>query len=51
MGREKEEQIVREEQARRHAKKCSVCGEPLLTAAESSKGICSHCQSIVNKAD
>ncbi len=48
MGREKEEMIVREEQARQRAKKCEICGQPLLTAAERSAVTCSSCQKAAN---
>jgi hypothetical protein len=44
MGQEKEERLVREEQTRLHAKKCDLCGQPLLVASERSTGVCSSCQ-------
>lgn len=48
MGREKERQIVREEQIRVHAKKCVYCGQPLLSVSEVSTKTCSSCQSSIN---
>jgi hypothetical protein len=55
MGREKEEQIIREERARERAKAegkvCGICGEPLLTSAERSRGLCAQCQRTMDKDD
>jgi hypothetical protein len=55
MGREKEEQIVREERARQRARDegdiCGACGEPLLTEDEQFEGVCDRCQAIMNRDD
>jgi hypothetical protein len=46
MGREKEERLVREEQARLHAPKCEICGNPLLVVGE--RRVCSSCSEKIN---
>jgi hypothetical protein len=54
MGRAKEERLEREEQARARAKRdghVCLCGEPLLTADEQAKHLCSRCQANMNKDD
>ena len=43
MGRQKEELLEREEQARRQAPKCEICGEPLLSSKERTTKACSSC--------
>ncbi len=43
MGRQKEEQLEREEQARMHAPKCDICGQPLLASKERASKICASC--------
>ena len=52
MGREKDEHLVREENARERARQDgNVCGcfEPLLTAEERTAGLCSRCQHNLEK--
>lgn len=55
MGREKEQKIVREEQAQQRArnegKVCGICTQPLLTAKEQSSGICAGCRHTMYKDD
>jgi len=55
MGYEKEQQIVREEQARQRAKEegkvCGVCGAPLIATRERSSGVCGNCDNTMNKDD
>ena len=48
MGQEKEKQLEREEQVRMYAKKCGICGQPLLATHENSSGFCSGCQKATN---
>jgi uncharacterized OB-fold protein len=47
MGQEKEAQTVREEQARNHARKCEICGQPILAG----RGVCPDCKAVTSKND
>jgi hypothetical protein len=55
VGQEKEDRIVREENARRNAKEdgkvCAACSQPLLTAKEQSSGICYNCEATADEDD
>jgi hypothetical protein len=55
MGQEKEAQILREEQAREHAKReghiCAACTQPLFTEYEQSEGLCIDCLATMPKDD
>ena len=48
MGRAKEEQLEREEQARLHAPKCEICNSPLMTPSERSNRCCSGCRKAMD---
>jgi hypothetical protein len=47
MGREKEEQIVRDERERARARQegyvCDICGSALLESAERRRKLCARC--------
>jgi hypothetical protein len=55
MGREKEEQVVREERARQRAREvghvCWVCGQPLLTSEERTSKTCAYHTHVFEKDD
>ena len=55
MGREKEEQIIREENAQRAARRsgkvCVYCAAPLMSGNERSRGSCNRCENTVTKDD
>jgi hypothetical protein len=55
MGYEKEQMIIREEQARERARQsgavCAICGEPLTTSPERRGGLCSYHQNVMDKDD